>query len=224
MMKVSGTHEWTAGQQLGTGTTRVLGTATITGAGTKTWARTVENNGTLTWNQGQLNAATGMALLNNATFDWQGDLTIGNAGGGTITNVGTFQKTAGTGLSSITASVPFTNTGTLDVQTGTVNLAGIFTHNTGALITGSGTIDLPTTYTFDGDINPGTVGGVGILTFIGDLNLTANSNVTKRSNAWSLTSGAPNTRRETCAQVLAPPVIAVVWAITRSKLGMISRN
>ena len=52
----------------------------------------------------------------------------------------------------------------------------------------------------------------------------ANSNVTKRSNAWSLTSGAPNTRRETCAQVLAPPVIAVVWAITRSKLGIISRN
>jgi len=64
------------------------------------------------------------------------------------------------------------------VQTGTVSLDGTFTHNTGALITGTGTIDLPASYTFNGDINPGTVGGVGTLSFIGDLVLSGTTNIT----------------------------------------------
>jgi hypothetical protein len=87
------------------------------------------------------------------------------------------QKSAGTGVSSITSAMPFTNSGTVDVQSGTLEF-GALTHSSGALFTGTGTFDLPATYTFNGNIDPGSVGGVGTLTFIGNLVLGASSTVT----------------------------------------------
>ncbi len=110
----------------------------------------------------------------------QGDVGWQNVFGGTpgaITNEGTYRKSAGTGISTIPTIIPLINTGTVDVQSGTLRIDAL-DHQAGALITGNGTIDLPASYTFNGDINAGPVGGVGTLTFIGNLNLGASSTVT----------------------------------------------
>jgi hypothetical protein len=172
---VTGTLAWTGGVLTGAGTTRLLGGATGTlSGGTHTLTRDFENAGTLTWTAGGLNMGSGATLLNQtgALLDQQADLTVGSAGGGaTITNAGLFQKSGGTGVSTVTSVVPFTNTGTVDVLTGTLDITSALTHADGAVLQGSGTIDLGNVTTFDGDVNPGT--SPGILTLGGSFTPSA---------------------------------------------------
>jgi hypothetical protein len=53
-----------------------------------------------------------------------------------------------------------------------------FTHEAGALLMGSGTVDVTgATVTFNGDVTPGTAGGVGTLTIAGDLALGTGATV-----------------------------------------------
>jgi hypothetical protein len=149
--------------------------------GTKQLQRPFDNSTTVAWSAGGINIGSGAAITNQggALWDVQADLNFGNLGGSpTFTNLGTYQKSGGTGTHIVSSNLALTNTGTLDVQTGTVQLDGTLTHNTGALMMGGGTIDLPASYTFNGDINPGTVGTVGALTIIGNLTLGASSVLT----------------------------------------------
>jgi hypothetical protein len=85
-------------------------------------------------------------------------------GPASFNNSGTFRKTAGTGtdLSGWT----FTNSGVLDIQTGTVRF-GTLSHESGAVLQGRGTLGVSSAaFTNAGKVNPGD--SPGILTVTGD--------------------------------------------------------
>ena len=80
----------------------------------------VTNAGTVTMPASRTPIRTNFYNLSGALFNVQ--LDYGINGGGVFNNAGVFRKSVTTGTSGI--SVPFNNSGTLDVASGTVELAG----------------------------------------------------------------------------------------------------
>ncbi|MCH7548069.1 MAG: hypothetical protein IH969_00790, partial [Candidatus Krumholzibacteriota bacterium] len=125
-MSVSGTFNWTGGAIDGTGRLIIEPVGTVTlGGGAKTLSggRVLENLGTATWVAGDIDAAGGSAIFNGigGTFDVQGDVQFTQGvGGGSFDNNGSFTRTVGTG--AVTFTTRFDNAGTVDVQTGTLQL------------------------------------------------------------------------------------------------------
>ncbi len=141
--------------------------------------RILTNNGTVTWTAGTISQGNG-AIYNNGLWDAQGDNSLNWDGNGSATtpafnNAGTFRKSAGGGTTPFNAGFAFINTGTLDVQSGTVSLAGggmnsapgvfntgsgkmltfgaSYAFNTGSQFTGLGDMRLVTgTFTLNGNI------------------------------------------------------------------------
>jgi hypothetical protein len=89
-----------------------------------------------------------------------------------LNNAGTLKKTAGTGVSVF--GVVVNNNGSLDVQSGTVTLAGSsFVNGITGIVQGSGTVDIShTTITADGLFSPGDP--LGVLQVIGSLPQSTN--------------------------------------------------
>ena len=118
----------------GKGTLAVGGTATVSSAGYADFGilngATLLDTGTITQN---LNAALGGTLQIASGGKWliAGDGGIANAGGGRIVNAGTFEKSAGTGISTVAAAV--TNSGVFDTASGTLQINGAF-DNTGTIL------------------------------------------------------------------------------------------
>lgn len=140
-VSVTGLFTWASGTMSGSGRTSALGGMQLSGADGKTLdGRTLENRGNATWTGGNLVLRNGAVLTNvaDATLTAQGDVSLMHGGGAvpTFTNAGTFRKASGTGVTRIEAT--FTNplSGTVDVQTGTVHLAGAFTNYAGARLSG----------------------------------------------------------------------------------------
>lgn len=75
-----------------------------------------------------------------------------SGGSTTITNSGTLRKSAGTGTTQIgnAAGFGFTNSGTVDAQTGTILLNGSNTFNSGTVFTGAGSVVVNRASTFNG--------------------------------------------------------------------------
>src|SRR5205085_1118913 len=129
------------------GALSVTGTLNLTGGGTKTVSGgTVSNAGTL-----NLGGTTNLVLNNGVTltnlaggiFNIAGDIGVQSTAGAapTFVNAGTVAKTVGaSGTSTIGIGNPvnFTNTGTLDAQTGTLAFAGNNTFNNNTSFTGAG--------------------------------------------------------------------------------------
>jgi Tol biopolymer transport system component len=175
---VDGNLNWTAGTISGGSADLVVepaGRVTISGVGTKTLDdRYVSNNGVMEWLEGDLvisstsmiSVELGAHLLISAN---------GRASGtGYIGNSGYIEKS---GADSSIVEAPIDNDGDIHVAAGYLVLGGAFYHNTGALLTGSGTIDITgaTITTISGDIAPGV--SPGILTVQGDLPLDARATV-----------------------------------------------
>jgi hypothetical protein len=101
--------------------------------------KTVNNAGVVTWNSGQISTGNG-AIINNlatATFNNTFDGTFAFDQGGTLAtfnNAGTFSKTAGS--ATTTFSTAFNNTGTVNVQSGTLSLSGGGTEIAGSALSG----------------------------------------------------------------------------------------
>jgi hypothetical protein len=166
--------------------------AVLTGATSKflTNGRTLRNYGTLTYNQGTFSLGTNTAILNEvgAVFDIAGNLNVATTGGTgqSLTNNGTWLKSAGGGISSTPFSLTnngltLVSFGTLQFAGGAVNndtievalgavmdLNGVADHNAGAVLRGNGTFDVQdvTAGVFDGIVAPGT--SAGTLTWLGD--------------------------------------------------------
>jgi hypothetical protein len=126
---VKGALSWTAGSMVGAGgATYAQGSTNIHDAGIKTldgW--TFHNEKPLTMSGGNLNMGNGALINNTSTFTLTSDAGITNTLGGTATfsNKATLRKSAGTGTSSVAPSVLVSNEGgTIDVQTGTLDLQG----------------------------------------------------------------------------------------------------
>jgi hypothetical protein len=212
--EVSGGMIWGGGTISGTGVILPLDGLTLAGAGTKTLSgRTLSLPGgtTSTWLQGSLNGGLG-AVLNLeplAEFNSAFDGTFNVAGGGTttITNRGTFRKTAGTGVTSIeplfinlepglVESVSGTlslnsgggGDGTYAVSSGATLRFGGGNHNLGiaARVEGSGTnsisagiVTVGGSYAISGGtlITGGTTSFAGTVANLGDLIISGNPTV-----------------------------------------------
>ncbi len=164
-LTINGRLDWTAGTFSGTGLTDANGDASISGANLKDLSsRTLRLDGNSSWSgTGSLRMGSAAQINNTGTWDIQSDVSTGTLGGAapSITNTGTIRKTAGAGTTTIQQAM--NNDGTLDVQSGTINLGGggtsggayqagpagtlAFTNLThtlgaGASVTGSGTIQV----------------------------------------------------------------------------------
>ena len=157
---------WTAGNWNGAGTSTIdVGTLLNLAAGnSKDFdARTIVNNGTINWSAGYLRSGNGGSFTNAAggTFNDQNasGYTIYNAFGGTFTfsNAGLYLKsTAGT----TSVQVPFTNSGAILVQAGTLAFTSTFTNNGGSLFLAGGN----TSFAGGLNVGTGTLGGTGTIT------------------------------------------------------------
>ncbi len=175
---INGTFNWTGGLMTGAAATNVNGPFNIGGLTAINGGRTLNNNTTANWTSGSgdgMWTGTGSVINNNGTWDSQTDnVFIVNRYGGatTFNNVGTFKKSAGTGISYV--DIPFLNTGTVDVQTGTFSLRGGGNSTNALRVSGAsttllfaiGVFDLNAGTTFSG---PGTV----LLNTTGTLNVNS---------------------------------------------------
>jgi hypothetical protein len=107
----------------------------------------------------------------------------------TLTNDG-IMTVASDGFVSVNLDV--VNNGTLDIQTGALDLNGGFAHSDGAVLQGTATLNVvdATVTAFDGDVNPGT--SPGVLSVNGDLSLSALSTINLDYNG--LTVGTQHDR------------------------------
>ena len=202
---LTGTVNWIDGGFTGSGDTIIAPGAhlNISGSSDKGYRNhTIVNEGTTTWTgTGDLLAyfASGPSVFNNeGLFDAQNDdrSSMGVAGGGghTLNNSGTFRKSNSTGTTFV--SWAFNNTGTVEVQAGTLSILGAFNQtdssarilldggtfsksgtlsiNAGS-IEGNGTI-ISTNVQTHGAISPGQ--SAGALAFSGNLSLLEDSRTT----------------------------------------------
>jgi hypothetical protein len=131
-LTVSNRFEWSGGTLSGAGAVTIPSGSllNLSGASTKTLAgRTLNHGGTCTWT-GTGNFSFSSGAFNNqpgALFDVQNDRTISDPDGttspATFHNAGTFRKSVATGATSF-SNVAFHNAGLLELQSGTLNLAG----------------------------------------------------------------------------------------------------
>jgi hypothetical protein len=167
VVTVNGTLTWIGGSMSGSGRTEVRGGLTITDNTTKVLrGRTLNNWQVATWNgQGDISLADGAALNNasGAVFNVQSDTMMSCAGGSPVAfnNAGQFGKSLGGGTTTV--GVPFQNTGTVDVRSGTLLVTG------GGVGDGSFTVAAGSTLQLARDaylLNAGSqVSGAGSVTF-----------------------------------------------------------
>gem|GEM_PF-5919863 len=158
----SGTFNWTGGSFYGTGSTNIAANFhfNISGGADKVLARfgasngghQLNNSGVITWTgTGRIVAGEGATInnLNGGLFDCQNDSTFDYINTGDVSTFNNqsgaiFRKSVGSGSSTFGTFI-LNNTGTLDVQTGVLDLtAGNVTHllSNGSLLQGAGLVRL----------------------------------------------------------------------------------
>ena len=184
--QISGTLQWNGGSLQIPATLKNTSTTNLDGGEVIIFS-TFTNNGTVNWNNGYLSLNNG-TLINNKNFNAVAYNSLYNYGGGLFTNssTGIFNELSGTGITY--SSVPFTNSGTMNFNSGTFQNAGSFT-NTGPMVFAGGTLrsDAPES------LNAGTtITGSGA--FIqGNSTMTINVAVNLPANiAFTFTGGTIN--------------------------------
>jgi len=165
---VDGPFNWNYGGQLiGGGTIDAEGGINIGSGGLLLYGYTLNNHATATWTGGGTIAFDNNAMFNNlagANFDAQCDGQLGRGsassyGNGAINNAGSFTKSAGTGTTEV--DVPFNNTGSASVSSGTLSLAAGGS-NTGSMTVAAGATLSAAGYIQSGgstSLNSGTLTG-----------------------------------------------------------------
>lgn len=191
-LTLNGLFSWTQGSFSGTGTTTIASGATLSmnSSGPKQLARTLVNDGTATWTDNTHWQFTGGTFQNNSDFtavvnSGQNDI---NGLSGTINNAGTFTKQGAGSVIVQSTGVAFNNSGSVDVQQGTLALrsgthTGDFTGATGATLQFSGNNTFAASSDISGGMNvnynfSGTHDGItnttGAVTFGPSANATIN--------------------------------------------------
>jgi hypothetical protein len=216
---VSGPFTWTGGTLSGTGTTEADGGIAISGANDKHLnGRTLINVATAT-----VTGTGGVEVVNNAVFwnlagsalDFQNDAKFGTFSifdvRGTLINDGTIQKSAGSGVTHLDLA-PLNNRGTVDAQSGTLDLSG------GGLSSGTFLTEPGATLEFGGSSHYLTAGssvrGAGNVLFgsesFNDLFITL---------AGSYAVGGTTTLQATGG---GPPSVSFLGAVEFSSLSLIA--
>ncbi len=173
---------WTSGGGLnGGGTLTNESTIILNSNGTRniTGGTTLTNNGVVTMPLGGLLKFYAASVFNNTTsgvFDIQEDATIDFHGSANFLNAGLLEKTGGVNTAYI--KLPsVTNSGTINVSSGTLEFTWGLTNTADGIVQGTATIALPTAanFTNDGTFSPG--GYPGTLTVNGDFKSSPTSNL-----------------------------------------------
>ncbi len=101
--------------------------------------RNLINNGTATWGDAIIIGQGGATLLNNGTLTVTNDTSLAWGGAGTpptLLNLGTFTKSAGTGVATY-SSTAVTNAGTFSYNIGSFSLGGMFVQTNGTSFLGT---------------------------------------------------------------------------------------
>ncbi len=120
---VSGPMVWTGGNINGLGTVRAEGGLTIADDANRYFVgRTLNNTAQATWSAGVIYASGGAAISNapGAVFDLAADVSYFDTGSRGFFNAGVLRKTSGTNTAGF--GVNFTNSGTVQVQRGTLSI------------------------------------------------------------------------------------------------------
>ncbi|MDZ4401665.1 PEP-CTERM sorting domain-containing protein [Prosthecobacter sp.] len=218
---------FTGGNMTGAGTVNATAGVTFSGESYKyiQQDRVLNMSGTSTWSNGTINLFYGTTTaLNNlagGTFTTTFDGTLESIG--TFNNAGTFTKSGGTGNTTLSGGLTFNNTGVVNVNSGTllVNSSGSHTGafaigtgstiefttgtnhlNTGASITGAGTVKLTSGHLYFNtavatstpiQLTGGTLRGAGQLDLNSPLSFTSGTMTgagTVNANAGVVFSGA----------------------------------
>jgi hypothetical protein len=179
--------DWTAGGIMdGAGSTTIAAAGTLKIFGDNTYeeliGRTLNVAGSATWsgtfNTLYLEEGAALNVPSGGTFTAQNDEQIAPSGAtATFNNAGTFTKSAGAGGSAATVvGVPFNNTGTVNVNTGTLQLSAGGTGDGTFTVASLATLDFEggyvTTLTHSGN----AITGAGNVTFgYGEVDLTGYS-------------------------------------------------
>jgi len=181
---ISNVMNWSGGTMSGSGRTIISVGATLNVGGVGLpilSARTLENGGTVLFSGAGNFAVASSGVITNrpgALFRIEGESSSGLGGGGAsgrFDNAGTFRKSAGNGTSVVASGLSFNNSGSVELQTGTLRLAG------GG--TATGTFDAPATTSLEWTagtftLNPGAqLNGAGLYKLNGG-NVTANTSPT----------------------------------------------
>src|SRR5688572_23057541 len=152
-LTIDGTMNWTGGSFDGAGNVAVSasGVLILSGTGTKTIVDgfDLNNAGTMQWLGGNIAINLNSVFTNQSggQFLIQTDADITNTYyNGSFTNAGTMQKSASTGTTVIASAIPFTNSGTIDVQTGALQVTNPSLAGTTLLKFGIGGTDPLTGY------------------------------------------------------------------------------
>ncbi len=199
---INGNLNWNGGilNSPGNAVATATGTIVFSTANNKIFNTPVTNNGTVTWQNGTIFYNLTTTFTNNGTMNITGNNTMQNAQG-TFINNGILTKTsAGTtsfasGLSlsnngtmnlnagTTQADCNFTNTATINFNNGSLDNALTFNHNTGSVLSGTGTftnngtLNLNISQSFGPTLlfpNSGVINGAG--------NLTVNNNIIINGN------------------------------------------
>jgi hypothetical protein len=174
----SGTVNWSGGTIFNLAVTST-GSLNLSGAADKTASGATLNAGTATWTgTGAFNVSGGSNFQNQSggVFNVQTDATLGGAGVFNNNPGGTFTKSVTTGTNAVNLS--FDNSGTVNLQAGTMNIAN-YTQFAGAthliggnlassavvviqggVLDGNGTVTGALRLDMSGQINPGTSPGL----------------------------------------------------------------
>lgn len=155
-LDILGALEWTGGTMSGSGTTSIAASATATLSGPadkQLITRTFSNTGTVNWSGTGQFALNGSTVNNSGTFNLQSDSVVSVTGGTpTFNNLqgGALIKSGGTGVSTFSIGIVVNNAGTINSQTGVLDLGSAFTQTGGATLLGPGGLASPGALTFQG--------------------------------------------------------------------------
>jgi len=178
-----GLFTWSGGWISGSGVTNANGGLAINGSNKYLDGRTLNNAGSAVWTAGYIYMSNGAAFNNLAAGTFEGQVAdrsfYWNTGSSqpAFNNAGSFVRTISTAGLTLDG-VAFNNTGSLGVQTGTMNLAGGGTGNgsftvaaTASLVFGGGTHVLGGGFSGAGTVNF----SAGTITAGGTYNLSGNT-------------------------------------------------
>lgn len=200
LLSCGNTLTWTSGLMSGGGETRIEETATATLSGgflKSAQQRVITNEGSLDWlDGGTLDLSNGATFINIGSFKVLSDAVVNFSFGSPVVfiNLGVFTKLNSGGETQF-VGVPLNNSGTIQVQTGTLRVFSPYTQTGGSLlVSGGATFRSTPTINLQGGVlgGSGTVNGsvqntgavvapgapIGLLTITGNYTKTAGGTLT----------------------------------------------
>ncbi|MEA3211935.1 MAG: hypothetical protein QOE70_4992, partial [Chthoniobacter sp.] len=193
----SGLITWSGGTMSGSGVTHANGGLLLGGGdvilNTRTFDLPAGQTATLSGGANSLGLQNGAHFNNAGTFLVQNNASFSDNGGGagTISNTGTFTRNTAAGV--FTIGVPFDNTGTVNVQTGTLSFSA---GSSLATTTGDFNVSSGATLRWSSSFNLGAasdVAGAGTVNFSsGTINVAGTYNLTGAGSASTFTGATVN--------------------------------